>query len=485
MEKENNKEIEEIRKINPAYRNPEEAHKIATQWINDSMKEAGLLLDSKEKQEEYAERVKNFLNYQLEQGIPLTEEQEAEILQETAQIRIILHEVYEDIIKVLKFYVELKEEYYSLLAIWIIGTHFHDQFETFPLMFINATRGSGKTRLLKLVEALSYNGQLLISLRESVLFRTAKDHTLCIDEFESLNSKENQALRELLNACYKKGTKVQRMKKVKGQNGETFEVESFEPYTSVIMANIAGIEEVLEDRAITLILEKTYSEYYSRILENFSQNNDIKSILSRLDLVRHKNVNFSVVSVVSVEKNLKKHQHIYELWNLYITTLTTLTTYITQTTQTTLEITQEEKDFFNKLYNSNIKSRDLEISFALLLIAYYLGNGVFDSLLETISTITDSKREEEQVESQDVLLINFIASELGLSHDYISINELTVRFRNYVNEEDQEERWLNTKWMGRALKRLNLIVDKRRLAKGREVKLNIHHAIDKMRCFKK
>ena len=43
----------------------------------------------------------------------------------------------------------LKEEYYDLVAVWIIGTYCMPGFETYPYLFINAQKGSGKTRLLK------------------------------------------------------------------------------------------------------------------------------------------------------------------------------------------------------------------------------------------------------------------------------------------------------------------------------------------------
>jgi hypothetical protein len=91
----------------------------------------------------------------------------------------------------------LRDDYYNIVALWIIGTYVHDNFSSYPYLFFNVMRGSGKSRLMGLVASLSKNGSVLISMSESVLFRTAKGRTLCIDEFEGINKKENQALREL------------------------------------------------------------------------------------------------------------------------------------------------------------------------------------------------------------------------------------------------------------------------------------------------
>jgi len=85
---------------------------------------------------------------------------------------------------------DIEEQHYKIIALWIIGTYFHKQFATYPYLFFNAPKSSGKSRLLKLVASLSWNGRYLISISEAVLFRTASKRTFCIDEFERVGSKE-------------------------------------------------------------------------------------------------------------------------------------------------------------------------------------------------------------------------------------------------------------------------------------------------------
>ena len=69
--------------------------------------------------------------------------------------------------------------------------------------------------------------------------------------------------------------------------------------------------------------------------------------------------------------------------------------------------------------------------------------------------------------------------------EYISIIELTRRFKEFVGDIDEDDKWVNTKWIGGALKRLNLNISKRRLAKGREVIINQVKAKQKLKIFKK
>lgn len=137
---------------------------------------------------------------------------------------------YDNIDKTIREYCDLKEEYYPLINVWIMGTYMHRQFNSYPYLFFNAMKGSGKTRLLKLVASMSHNGKLVGSPSEAVLFRTACNSTFCIDEFESVGGKDKGALRELLNAAYKKGMFIERLKKVSTKGVESYVPEQFDVY---------------------------------------------------------------------------------------------------------------------------------------------------------------------------------------------------------------------------------------------------------------
>lgn len=381
--------------------------------------------------------------------------EQAELKEEDAEK---LRDTYKLIIEVLKEYVDIREEYYPVIALWIIGTYFHKDFYTYPYLFFNAMRGSGKTRLMKIIKELSWEGDMLASLSESVLFRTKG--TLCIDEFENLGSKEKNALRELINTAYKKGGKVKRMRKKKVLDGETQEVEEFDTFRPLVFANISGMEEVVGDRCIQMIIEKSSNLHITRKIENFESNQKFTNIKENLGKV--------YVGVVYV--GIK---NIYTEWNTYIDTKHTLTHTTTQPTQTYTHL-----HLLEKIFQTNIDGRNLELVFPLLLLAERIG--ITDEFIAIVKDIVQEKKEEEHTESKDIQVFSLVSSQTP--NTYIPISELTSAMRMMLYDERNE--WLSNEWMGKALKRLNLIISKRRTNKGMNVMLNIQKAKEKQEMFK-
>lgn len=392
------------------------------------------------------------------------------------EIKEKLNWCYENLNIQLKKYVDMSDSKAKLTSIWLMGTYFHEAFETYAHFFINATRGSGKTRLLKLMSSIGNKGDGSIqnNITEAVLFRIPRNTITCIDEMEQVGNKEKQTLREIINSCYKKGMKIKRMKKTSGKDGEQFVVEEFEPFFPIVMANIWGMDEVLGDRSITLVLEKSGNPAITKMIEDFDDNPTIQRIKRTLNQI-------SVVSVVTLlEKNISKN------WNNYISTkynntnyITTLTTQTTQTTQQQIDMEQ----FFNKIDGSGIDSRNFELLFPLLLISKEIGKKVFEELLKICSDMVEEKKKDEYRESKDVLLYDFI-SKKNPDLNYHPIKQLTRDFREFIGEEDTEDRWLNERWVGRGLKRLQLILDSRRISQGNTVSLNVAKARKKLMIFK-
>jgi len=377
----------------------------------------------------------------------------------------VLNETYNQIKEILEYYLDLKEEYYSLISLWIIGTYYHDNFESYPYLFFNAMRGSGKSRALRLICSLAKDGNVMASPTEATLFRTKG--TLGIDEFERVANKDKSSVRELLNGAYKKGIKIFRMKKKKSLSGEEQVVEEFEVYRPVTMANIWGMDEVLGDRCLTLVLEKSNDPVKTRLTEDFETNNFVKKSIKNLNQC-------SLCSVVSLK-------NINTMWNNYISNRykTTLTTYSSYNTITTL--TTQQQELFDKIHDSDIKGRELELFLPIFFIAEFLGKEGLENIISIAKEISSEKKHEQEIESLDVMVYDFISrQEAGLIFN--SVKDLTNRFREF-SEESAE--WLNSKWFGRSLKRLNLVVDKKRRGHGVEVMLNIPKAIEKLKIFKR
>ena len=369
---------------------------------------------------------------------------------------------YRNIIDILKEYLDLKEKYYNLITLWIIGTYFHNKFSSYPFLFFNAMKSSGKSRAMNLITCLSKNGEVLNSMTEAVLFRTKG--TLAIDEFEGVTRKGNENLRELLNSSYKKGTKVKRMKQKKTLEGVEQVVEEFEVYRPIVLANIWGMENVLEDRCITIILDKSNRKEVTNLIEIFKEENiviETKKILHLCSLCR---------CCFSGE--------VYKEWNNFIKRKNN--NYIN-----TLNITNNTNNtncflLFKSIKSMDLNGRELELSLPLCLIANEIGEHVLKETTLTLKSIFQEKKEEELVENQDINLIDFISQQLQ-NNNYISLKSL---LHNFKESFALTEEWINSKWIGRALKRLNLIKQKRRNYRGVEIILNIEKAQKKIKMFK-
>lgn len=383
-----------------------------------------------------------------------------EEVEEELKSNDLFRECYYTIIDILKKYCDLREDYYPIVSLWIIGTYIHPQFSTFPYLFFNAMKGSGKTRLLNLIATIAHQGQLLGSLKESVLFRTARETTFCIDEFEHISSKDNSALRELLNSGYKRGMKIRRMTKRKEEGKEDYVVEEFELYTPIAMANIYGMEEVLSDRCIVLTLEKSHNEIITRIVEDFVTNEHILSLKRTLG------------SVCTVALGIK---NIPTLWNAFIinATTTTNTIHTTNTTNTTL---------FNKIKETSLNSRHLELFFPLFLLGNLCGQDILDKIIKIAEIIVKERKLEDVSESRDVSLIEFVSRQDN--KDFMQLKHLLINFRQFYSDDEEESKWINSRWLGRALKRLVLIKEKRKVHGCREIILHIDKAKKKIKLFK-
>lgn len=400
-------------------------------------------------------------------------------------IRYNIGKVYENIQEIIKIYMDMPEKQIKIISLWILGTYFHESFDAYPYLYINAMRGSGKTRLLKLISNLSYQGKgkVYSGIRETLLFRTPKHHTLVFDELESIGNNDKASLREYLNASYKKGVTISRAKKVKSKSEESFVLEDFEPYKPIAMANIWGMDDVLGDRCLTFILEKSDNPAKTKLIENFDKLEIIKSIKRTLSV-------FSVVSAVLLGK--KQYDN---LWNNYIfnkhytqyaTTLTTLTTITTQTTLTNLNLldTLKNEEFFNRIDESGIEGRNLELFLPLFILMNWLDEFGFKEILDISKEMVVEKKEEAYNENVDILVYQHIAENKNI-FDYVSIKELNKSFREFYGAEEYEHKWINERWFGRSLKRLGLVIDKKRIGSGILVRLNISKAKEKLKIFKK
>ena len=166
-------------------------------------------------------------------------------------------EIATKLIEILKKYIEFDDQrYYALIAFWIIGSYFHKRFGAYPYLFINAVKRSGKTKLLTILSLLAYNTVFSPNMSTSSLFRLTQSAgaTTLLDETEDLKDPERKAdFKSLLLAGYKRGQFIYRTEK--GPN-DTYIPTPYDAYSPKAIANINGLEDVLEDRCITITMKR-------------------------------------------------------------------------------------------------------------------------------------------------------------------------------------------------------------------------------------
>jgi hypothetical protein len=247
-------------------------------------------------------------------------------------------------------------------------------------------------------------------------------------------------------------------------------VEEFSVYRPILMANISGMEEVLGDRCLQIILSKSGNPKITKKVEIYENDTNIQKIKKfskgKCRLCR---------DVALVE--------MYKAWNEFIDTINvtnvTNITNITNVTNVTNNNIDINKDLFNILNDSGIDGRNLELMFPLIVLAYSIDENILNEVLETLKDIVSEKKREDLVENIDVAVYDFVSQQL-IGRWYI-LKELLKEFKHFSQMEDE---WINERWFGKALKRLSLVKDKKKQNYGKLYILDIDKAQEKIKMFK-
>jgi hypothetical protein len=140
----------------------------------------------------------------------------------------------------------------SFKACWTVGTYFYPIFEAYPRVNITGQKGSGKSKSLKIVSRLAFNGRYYLNTTAPALFRLIEPirPTLCLDEMENLRGANVNGIVDILNAGYKSGGTIPR---VEGEADKRHVVE-YDVYAPMAVASINGLNAVTADRAITITM---------------------------------------------------------------------------------------------------------------------------------------------------------------------------------------------------------------------------------------
>jgi len=350
--------------------------------------------------------------------------------------------------QIIRKYVDTNEDNYKILTFWVVGTYLHSQFNTYPLLQLNAQKRSGKSRTLRLCSFLSKgsDGSVHTSVTETMLYRH-EGGAMFLDEMESLNSKDKTALRETLNAVYKKGNKVIRYVEKKDKDGtKRYVEEPHYPFYPVGLASIAGMGDVLADRAINLVLQRS-KQAKTCLIEDYDTNPEILKVKSGL----------TSISINIPEK-------MFSEWNSYV--------------QGGKVNNETLKNIFDQIKGAEIIGRPLELFMPLFVIAHFCGE--LTPFLVIAKNYVSQREEEESADDVDEILKSFLQSKKAEYSDYVNVSKIVTEFRGVL---ENPEEWVNVKWMGRALKRLDFIANKRRVSGCAQIRLKLPETLQTLQTL--
>lgn len=166
---------------------------------------------------------------------------------------------------------------YSILTLWVIGTYFYKTFRYYPYIWLNADKGSGKTRVMEVILPLAFNTVMAVNHSEASVFRLVDvdGATLLIDEFEKLKKDNQQGIMTLLNSGFNAEATVVRNERQR----DSFKPISFSSYSPKMFAGIDDISDVLMDRCIKIKILKKPKEVK---IERYKIDNKLSEFLKDL-----------------------------------------------------------------------------------------------------------------------------------------------------------------------------------------------------------
>jgi hypothetical protein len=173
------------------------------------------------------------------------------------QGEVVLRKVYDFLGR---FVAYPSEDAHVAHTLWCVHTHFMDVWETTPrIAFLSAEPASGKSRALEISELVVPNPVLTINVSPSYIFRKVGSKeggaTILYDEIDTVfgpRAKDNEEIRGLLNAGYRKGATAGRCV----VKGNIIETEDLPAYAAVALAGLGWLPDTILSRSIVVRMRK-------------------------------------------------------------------------------------------------------------------------------------------------------------------------------------------------------------------------------------
>lgn len=157
-----------------------------------------------------------------------------------------------------RFCVLPDEHCLTAVTLWAAHAHMVQSFHTTPRLILSSPEaGSGKTRVLEVLDLLVPESLFTCNASPAAIFRTlsSKQVTLLFDEVDAIWNKRGQNdthedLRALLNAGYKRGAVIPRCV------GPKHEVVSFPVFCAVVLAGLGDLPDTIMTRAVIVRMRR-------------------------------------------------------------------------------------------------------------------------------------------------------------------------------------------------------------------------------------
>lgn len=341
--------------------------------------------------------------------------------------------VFRKILGEMRKYIEYPDDrIFSLIALWIIGTYFHPLFQSYPFLYFGGVKRAGKTKSLTFVSQLSFNSINSLSVSVSALFRLCQSSasTLLIDETGYLRNKARfEDLRTLLYGRYKRGQTVQRVEK---DSSGKFMIKHFQVFGPTALANIQGLEDILADRCINIIMRRSVRKdiLNSEMDEKLAVFQETRNMLYRLWMTHFKEIE-ELSNAVSVENAVSEYSG----------------------------------------YREQVSGRAWELWKPIIVLAKFidkyndLEQPILNGIIKLAEESENIRKIEDATETAESTLVYVLSQNVKVDGWY------SVRWiKELLSVQMEDADFVNNRWIGRAMTRLSFN-EKRRIGTGIEYRL--------------
>lgn len=173
-------------------------------------------------------------------------------------------------------------------VLWVAHTHVLDSFDSTPrLAALSPEPGSGKTRLLEILELLVPRPLFTLNASSAALFRKVSDPegrpTVLIDEADTIfgprAAKEHEDLRGFVNGGHRRGATALRCV----VRGKAIDVEDYPCYAAVALAGLDDLPDTIMTRSVVIRMRRRAPDEFVEPYRRREHARDGETLRDRLE----------------------------------------------------------------------------------------------------------------------------------------------------------------------------------------------------------